>query len=155
MSGRYASETGVPIDRSRSEIEHVLKRYKATQFMYATKPDKAMVGFTISGRHIRMILPMPTSSEKAMSLNRWGRKIPDGQVQKRIDQEARRRWRALALVIKAKLEAVASGIAVLEDEFLAYMVLPNGRTVGEWAAPQIAAAYDSGKMPPLLPSGME
>lgn len=152
---RYASDTGVPIDRSRSEIERILQRYQATSFMYATKPEKAMIAFSIQGRNIRMILPMPTSDDRAMSLNRWGRKIPGGQVQKRIEQEARRRWRALALVIKAKLEAVSSGIAVLEDEFLAYMVLPSGGTVGEWARPQIAAAYESGKMPPLLPSGME
>jgi hypothetical protein len=63
----------------------------------------------------------------------------------------RQRWRALALAIKAKLEAVESGIATFEEEFMAYIVLPDGQTVGEFLSPQIEAAYSSGRMPPLLP----
>lgn len=52
-----------------------------------------------------------------------------------------------------KLEAVAAGITTFEDEFLAHTLLPNGATVGEWAAPQIEAVYaDGGRhMPALLP----
>jgi hypothetical protein len=152
---RYASDTVVPIDRSRSEIERILSRYGAEAFMYATKPDRAMIAFQVKGRHVRMVLPMPTERDEEISLDRWGRKAKGPVIQKRIEQEARRRWRAMALVIKAKLEAVTSGIAVFEDEFLAYMVLPNDVTVGEWARPQLAQIYESGKMPKLLPSGME
>jgi len=63
----------------------------------------------------------------------------------------RQKWRALALVIKAKLEAVESGISVFEDEFMAAIVMPNGRTVSEEIRPRIAAAYESGNMPALLP----
>ena len=51
---------------------------------------------------------------------------------------------------KAKLEAVETGITEFEDEFLAHIVLPNGQTMGEFAKPQIAHAYDTGDMPPLL-----
>jgi hypothetical protein len=66
------------------------------------------------------------------------------------------RWRALALVIKAKLEAVAAGITTVEQEFLAHIVLPDGHTtVGTWMAPQLAAAYDAGTMPALLPGVSE
>lgn len=60
------------------------------------------------------------------------------------------RWRALALVIKAKLEAVAAGITTIEDEFLAHTVLPDGQTVGEFMQPQIAIAYERGSMPTTL-----
>lgn len=62
----------------------------------------------------------------------------------------RRRWRALSLSIKAKLETVASGISEFETEFMAYMVLPNGKTVAENILPEIARAYETGKMPKLL-----
>jgi len=55
------------------------------------------------------------------------------------------------LVIKAKLEAVESGISVFEDEFMANIVMPDGRTVSEHVRPRIATAYESGEMPPLLP----
>ena len=63
----------------------------------------------------------------------------------------RQTWRALALVVKAKLEAVDAGITVFEEEFLAHIVLPDGRTVGQFTLPQVESAYLTGKMPKLLP----
>jgi hypothetical protein len=44
------------------------------------------------------------------------------------EQACRRRWRALALVIKAKLEAAEAGITEFEAAFLAHIVLPDGET---------------------------
>ena len=49
----------------------------------------------------------------------------------------RQRWRALALCIKAKLEAVECGITSFEEEFLAHVVMPNGQTFGKLALAQI------------------
>jgi hypothetical protein len=43
-------------------------------------------------------------------------------------------------VIKAKLEAVESGISTLEQEFLAQVVTESGRTIGEIIIPQISEA---------------
>ena len=37
------------------------------------------------------------------------------------------------------------GIATLESEFLANIVLPDGGTVGQWPAPQVDEAYATGK----------
>lgn len=54
-------------------------------------------------------------------------------------------------IIKAKLEAIDSGISTVEYEFFYDFVLPNGQTLGEYMAPQVASAYDDGIMPPLLP----
>ena len=53
--------------------------------------------------------------------------------------------------VKAKLEAVESGISTIEREFFYDIVLPNGETIGEWMAPQLETAYQSGTMPPMLP----
>ena len=39
----------------------------------------------------------------------------------------------------------------IKDEFLAYTVIPDGRTLSEWLQPQLEDAYLSRKMPPLLP----
>jgi len=64
------------------------------------------------------------------------------------------RARGLARIvplIKAKLVAVESKRITIKDEFLAYTVMPDGRTVSEWLQPQLEDAYTSGKMPPLLP----
>jgi hypothetical protein len=67
------------------------------------------------------------------------------------EQACRQRWRALALVVKAKLEAVECGISTFEEEFLAWMMLPDGSTVGDRMLPQLETAYRTGQMPPLLP----
>lgn len=56
-------------------------------------------------------------------------------------QACRQKWRALNIVVKAKLEAVESGIAMFE-EFLAYIVLPNGLTVKDVVVPEIKKAYE-------------
>lgn len=65
--------------------------------------------------------------------------------------EERRRWRALVLHVKSKLEYVASGDAEFETEFLIHMVLPNGDSVASRVAPQVETILKGGRLPPLLP----
>lgn len=146
----YASTTDVTSSRSRDEIERTLQRYGADQFLYGWQDDAAMVGFRMEGRHIRFILPMPSRTERRFTHHSRGARAPEAAL-KEWDQAVRQRWRALALVIKAKLEAVESGISIFEDEFLANIVLPGGGTAGEWLRPQIAEAYRVGTMPSMLP----
>jgi hypothetical protein len=55
------------------------------------------------------------------------------------------------LLIKAKLEAVTSGITSIDEEFMPNICLPDGRTVGEFIQPQIEESYRTGQMPPMLP----
>jgi hypothetical protein len=153
---RYAKDTTVPAERSRAEIERLLLRYGADQFMYGIKPEAAVIAFRAQGRHIRFVLPFPSPSERRFTHVKHARRYYETErteIQARAawEQEVRARWRALALVIKAKLEAVESGIAEFEDEFMAHVVLPNGQTMSEHARPLIARAYESGQMPPLLP----
>ena len=83
---------------------------------------------------------------------RTGRWRNDRFYESARDRLVRQRWRALALVIKAKLEAVETGITGFDEEFLAHVVMPDGKTVGDHLLPQVDAAYKSGKMPALLPA---
>lgn len=148
---RYASDTSVSVDRSRSEIEATLRRYKADQFGYATNARGATVMFTIGGRHIRFGLPLPDPKAREFTHTpSKGQARAPADAEKAWEQACRQRWRALALVIKAKLEAVAAGITTIEDEFLAHTVLPDGTTMGQWAKPQIEEAYRIGAMPDHL-----
>ena len=62
----------------------------------------------------------------------------------------RQKWRALALIVKAKLEAVESGIVTFEEEFAMHMILPDGRRVAEHVMPAIEQSYASGNVPPML-----
>jgi len=143
---KYAASTNVSPERSRGEIERILTRYGAKQFAYGWGGGNAMIGFQYQNRLIRFVLSLPDAREL---------RTPKGHRPRNIEaaheQITRQHWRALALAIKAKLELVESGITTFEQEFLAHVVLPNGQTVGEWAAPQIETIYANRNMPPLLP----
>ncbi len=149
----YAEGTSVPAEKSRAEIEKVLRVAGAVKFASGWEADRAMIGFQLGARHIRLVLSFPLPTDKKFvndPRSSWRRRTAD-QARKAYDQEVRRRWRALLLVIKAKLESVASGIATLEEEFMPWVVLPDGRTVGELMHPEIARAYETGQMPTFLP----
>jgi hypothetical protein len=150
----YAADTSVPVSRSRAELEDTITKYGATGFMsgWDRAGRSAFVYFVMCGRHVYFRLPMPYPDDKQF----WqtpsrGTKRSTEQARKAYDQECRRRWRALVLVIKAKLEAVETGIVEFEDEFMAHIRLPDGSTVGERMKPQIASAYEDGDMPLGLP----
>jgi hypothetical protein len=149
---RYAESTAVSSDRSRAEIETILSRYGASRFMYGWDQQSAMIAFEMHGRRIQFLLPLPDRGAEEFTRTPTGRVRAASQVAEAYEQAVRQRWRALALVIKAKLEAVDAGITVFEDEFMAHIVLPSGETVGHWMRPQIEASYRSGSMPPLLPA---
>ena len=131
----YAATTSVPVDRTRNEIERTLMRYGAKGFAYGMEADRAMVGFQTADRRIRFVLPLARLARTSESQH---------------DQMVRSRWRALLLSIKAKLEAVESGIETFDEAFMSHIVMPNGQTMAEHALPYVKEAYSTGKMPPLL-----
>lgn len=146
---QYAKETNVASETSRLDIEKVLIRYGADNFAYASAAGKAMIGFTMHGRQVRFILPLPVRDEFRQTPT--GRDRTEKSQYDAWEQGCRQRWRALLLVIKAKLEATECGISTFESEFLANIVLPDGTTAGEFMLPQVAAAYQTGNMPAMLP----
>lgn len=148
---QYAQNTSVSVDKSRAEIEKTLQRYGADKFVYGWDRSGAMIQFRMAGRVIEFILPLPDPNDPEFHKTPAGRRRRTSeQAHSAWEQSCRQRWRALALVIKAKLEAVESGITSFEEEFLAHIMLPNGTTVGRFILPQVAVAYDTGKMPPML-----
>ena len=152
---KFAENTDVPVERSRAEIEGLIVRYGATSTAFFSGPEESMIAFEAKGRRVIFRLPLPNRSQKEIanyrhSSGRWLPREP-AAVQTAWEKACRQRWRALALVIKAKLEAVECGISLFEDEFLANIVMPDGQTVSEIVRPKIAQAYESGNMVPLLP----
>ncbi len=146
---KYAAQTNVSSELSRLEIEKTLIRYGAEGFAYATTQGRVIIGFSMNERQIKFVLPLPVLSE--FRLTPTGRTRTENSQYEAWEQACRQRWRALNLVIKAKLEAVECGISVFEDEFMANIVLPGGQTVSDFMKPQIEQAYISGEVPRLLP----
>lgn len=146
---RYAAKTKVGVTDTRLEIEQTLVRYGATGFMFAWDGDAAVIQWRTRGRYLRLTIPIPTRDEFVRRSD--GGRRPVDQVDAAWQQGIRQRWRAAALVIKAKCEAVESGVTTFEEEFLAWTVLPDSSTAAEWMEPQIEQAYLSGQMPKRLP----
>lgn len=133
---RYAEGTNVSVDASRAELEKLLERHGATHFGVYREPDATKIIFCVQGRFVRQTVTVPVTSRKAP--------IPN------TEKEFRRRWRALLLITRAKLEMVAAGDSTIEREFLADTVLADGATVYERAAEQIAESYATGVAPRLM-----
>ncbi len=147
---RYAQQTQVPVDRSKSEIDRMLQRYGATEFASGWKHDKATIMFKMMDRYIRFVLPLPTVGEFTKTQTGRTRRAGTGAVTSAWEQACRQRWRALALSIKAKLESAESGIEEFETAFMGQIVMPNGRTIEEEIRPMIKEAYETKKMPSLM-----
>lgn len=145
----YAAETSVSVERSRAEIERTLNRYGADAFGYTIESAVVRIAFRMKSRHFRFMLMLPDKTERRFTHSTRGMRSTETALGA-WEQACRQKWRALALVIRAKLEAVEANISTLEDEFLAHMVLPSGETMGEWAKPQIEEAYRLGNMPRAL-----
>jgi hypothetical protein len=151
---KFAANTEVPVDRSRAELEKILEKYGASQFIYGTEKNRVVIGFSMHDRMVRFNIPMPDKTDKEITTYKTGWQTKTrtaGAIEEKFNQAMRQRWRALVLVIKAKLEASESGITDFETEFLSHIILPDGSTVGQWAKPQIQKAYTAGNMPQLLP----
>lgn len=148
--GRFAENTTVDASRSREELERTVARYGADAFGYAWEGERATVQFRARGRFVKFELGMPARSEFTET-DSGNARTSAAAITKAWEQATRQRWRALLLVVKAKLEAVDSGITTFDAEFLAHLVLPDGSTVGDSALPAVALAYETGRMPTLLP----
>lgn len=131
--GKFATKTDVTEEKSRQDIEHILKKYGATGYGPTWESTPAgtqwQIKFRIKDRFVQMDFIVPALGKQA----------------------TRSFWRAIYNVIKFKLEAVEIGYSTIEREFLADILLPNDTVLGAWILPQLDLAYKSGKMPPMLP----
>jgi len=149
---KYAENTSVPVEKSKVEIERILKKYGASCFASGWDETRAMIQFEAHKKRIKFVLPLPPRDEYTKTPEGRTRHRPE-LVEQAWEQGCRSRWRALALIIKAKLEAVQSGVSLFEQEFAVHTVMPGGKTVGDMIIPAIEEAYRTGKMPPMLGMG--
>lgn len=148
----YAEKTSVPVSKTKADIEELIQKSGACQFISGYKDDMAVIGFSIADRQIRFVLPLPDKDDDSFWFTPERKnKRTEQQAYAAWEQACRSKWRALYLIIKAKLEAVESGISTIEHEFFYDIVLPDGKTLGEFMAPQLKTVYTTGQMPPMLP----
>lgn len=158
----YATTTTVSIEKSKGEIEAVLRKYGATKFASGWDDATATILFDIPMskdapddiRRIQFTLPLPIRSDRKYThrydeRSRTHKARTPIQAESAWEQACRSSWRSLLLVIKAMLEAVESGIVAFDVAFLPYTVLPSGRTVAETIIPEVESAYSGGLDRPI------
>jgi hypothetical protein len=154
----YAEGTSVSVAKSRMELDQLLQKSGAAQRGFADDDSRglAVIWFTLKERQYRLEVPLPKMTDDAVKyVWRRGSKYLRGADQARAahEQLCRTRWRAIVLLIKAKLEAIEIGLSTPEREFLADLLLPDGRRLHQALTPQIAETYATGAPPPLLGTG--
>ena len=148
--GKYATNTGVSVAKSRDELERVLHRYGATGFGYVNQGTRVAVEFQCwpdgeTPRRVRFLMELPDPDSREFTHTpSQGHRREIGKQQVLWEQACRSKWRALVLVVKAKLEAIEAGISTFDEEFLAHLLTADGRTVYQHARDQMASIEQGG-----------
>lgn len=150
---RYADTTKIPAAQTAFEIQALLTKKGASAFMYGESATDVAIAFEMESIRYRFVVPIPPEEADEVRFTPRGVERNATARKDAREQLKRARMRALLLLLKAKLEAVAIGASTLEEELLPAVVMPNGQTVAQWARPQIMERYALGQMPPLLALG--
>ena len=145
----YTRGDSFSVGASREHVERALLDFGATDVRSSQRGHVSAIAFRACGRQFRMVISLPQPG---------GMPAVQGEVDdvhgrevttKVVELDARRFWHAFAVSTDAKLAAVAAGVATIESEFLAHVVLPGNRTVMDELEPVIASAYRSGQRPTI------
>ena len=140
MTRRYAEKTTVASAQTQMQIQALVQRYGGEEFTVSLKEGHALLGFRLGGRAIRLTLPLPKPGEP--EFRRYYRGMytyerTDSAAQKLWEQACRANWRALLLVVRAKLEAIAIGILDVDEAFFGDVMTAAGGTVYERHAREV------------------
>lgn len=149
MTSPYTRGDSFSSEASRKHIRQALTDYGATDILFTQRGERSAVAFRGGGRQFRIVMPL-LQSDGALAIRG---DIADSRIQeanaKVLERANRKSWRALAMAIDGKLGAAAAGIATLESEFLAHVVLPGNQTVLDEIESVIDSAYSSGQRTPF------
>ncbi|MDQ0924641.1 hypothetical protein QF038_003149 [Pseudarthrobacter sp. W1I19] len=147
MTSPYTRGDSLSSGASRERIRLALVEYGATDVLFSQRGNRSAIAFRGGGRQFRIVVSLPDSDGSVMVPGDTAQG-PMGEAKaKALERANRRFWHALSVSIDAKLAAVAAGLATLESEFLAHVVLPGNHTVLDELEPVIESAYRSGRRP--------
>ena len=164
---RYAEGTSVSVAKSQQEISVLLQKAGAHPVGFQFHDTHAVVAFTLTTNipekkrdgvivqvaeqrktHIMMRLEVPNRVDFAKKrVRHWMQTCTPEEQAKRWEQACRERWRALALVLKAKLISVESKVETVEEAFLAHLVVNDqgkSKRFGEVIINQMVAHQNHG-----------
>jgi len=140
----YASNTDVPIEESRSQINLLLRNWGVSGIQWTEdyENNRMMLQFVWRHKEIpymaKMVVNLPTDevlTERAKH-KRSGRVLED-KLELLKETRGWREHRVLYIFLKGSFEAIENGIITAEQLFLPWLVGRDGRTVGEVIAPRL------------------
>jgi hypothetical protein len=163
MPPQYASNTKVSVEKSRQEINTLLKQWGASGFRWTDDMENDQVTLEFVWRpdedapvfQARFTLALPSSEELAKEARhkRTGQFLED-KYYRLLDGHGRQEHRALALFLKAVFVGVEEGIISPEQVFLPFLVDKHGRTVSDYALGNLELLHTEG-VAGLLPARKE
>lgn len=131
--------TQVSVEKSKAAIDTLLEKYNVQDVIWASRRGEFLVlGFVIekadrgTHRHIPIRIKLPL----LVRHYRDGRSNPDVPQPKAT-------YRLLFYFIKAKLEAVESGLETIEESFMPHIVVDGKRTLKDVYLNQLPAVNNS------------
>src|SRR6185295_5555053 len=111
------------IRQTRQEIQDLVTRHGASAFGYAETPEKVSLSFRLEDWVIRVDVPTVSRKDRAVQYTPGGQWRDEQRQAHEFEQLKRQRWRATLLVVRAKLEAIESGIMDVATAFLGDIVV--------------------------------
>jgi hypothetical protein len=143
--GTYAVTTTVSVSRSQSEIQEVLEKYGAERFGIMNEKNSGFVMFQYNNMKIQITVNYPSKDD--FKHTDQGRLRVASAVKTQYEQARKQRWRAMLLAITAKLELIEIGSSTIEQEFMAFVKMPDGISFGDKAIPLLQEMTKTGKVP--------
>ena len=143
----YTRGDSITVGASREHVVRALLDFGATDVRFSPRGHLSAIAFSACGRQFRIVISLPQLDGIPAVPGDVAEVHRREVTAKDLELNARRYWHAFALSTDAKLAAVAAGVATIESEFLAHVVLPGNRTVIDELEPVIASAYRSGQRP--------
>lgn len=133
----YAATTHVSTERSQAEIQQTLRKYGASRFGVMEDENGAHVLFAFANLNIQMSVPLPNRTDDEFTKTPTGKPRSIDQQRDAYDQKVKAQWRALMLAIKSKLVSIKTGVSTVEKEFMAWVVMSDGKTLGDYVMPHL------------------
>lgn len=158
MVTEFAENTKVPVEKSKMELDTLLMKHGAANRGVQTDDinGKAAIAFVLAGLKYRLEIPLPriellpAPGDEPRGWRGWSEEDRAAWVRKEWEQSCRSRWRAVLLLVKAKLELVRLKVSTVEKEFFADLVVPGGQTMHAAMSESIQRALVDGTMPVLM-----
>lgn len=159
MTRRFAEDTRVPVAKSRSEIDGLLRGWGAAGVQWTDDWETSVVTLRFRWPHgsktfaARMTIKLPSAKDlEPLAVDNRSGGISERKLDKLLADRGKREHRLLLLLIKSTLNAVDAGVISDVEAFLPYLEGKDGRTVGEVGRERLGLLA-TGSAAKLLPGG--